>query len=57
MSGVPLRSLPTGPGVPTEGPAEDVHLAAESLDSELEPALLRGATAVVVAASLLDFLR
>lgn len=68
MPGFPLRSVPTGAGVPAEGTADPppeladgvVDLAAETLDTDLAPAgaaTAVGTTAVVVAASLLDFLR
>jgi hypothetical protein len=65
MTRVPLRSVPTGPGVPhgsTEGDAgvDDVDIASGSMDADLELAVgaaAIGATAAVVASSLLDFLR
>jgi hypothetical protein len=60
MPGLPLRSVPTGPGVPAGGSAgRDVDIATEVLDADLGPALgaAAGTTTVVVSASLLDFLR
>jgi hypothetical protein len=63
MTGVPLRSVPTGPGLPhggTEGRAgADVDIASGSMDADLELAVGAAAlgTGAVVATSLLDFLR
>jgi hypothetical protein len=66
MPGAPLRSVPTGLDVPTgassDTPAGDeLHGASTSLDLttdlDTELGLVLGPTAVVVAASLLDFLR
>lgn len=65
MTRVPLRSVPTGPGVPhggteDEAGADDVDIASGSMDADLELAIgaaALGTTAAVVATSLLDFLR
>ena len=63
MTRVPLRSVPTGPGISTarlDPCHEDVDIASADLDSDLELAVgtvAIGTTAAVVAASLLDFLR
>lgn len=61
MSRSRLRSVPTGPVDSTGGPGdEDVAVATGILATDLEPALdtaAVGTTAVVVAPSLLDFLR
>ena len=63
MPGVPLHSVATGSDVsaarvPDSPAGEDVRIAADSLDIDLEPTLATAVrTRTVVAASLIDFLR